>query len=109
MAKKEKEGFFAAFKKFLFEGNAMSMAVGVIIGAAMKDLVSSLVDNIFSPIIGIFIGKVDFSTLSITIGETNIKYGAFITSLINFVILAFVVFLIIRIVNNIVIKIIKHN
>ena len=101
MAKKEKEGFFAAFKKFLFEGNAMSMAVGVIIGAAMKDLVSSLVDNIFSPIIGIFTGKVDFSTLSITIGETNIKYGAFITSLINFVILAFVVFLIIRIVNNI--------
>lgn len=101
MAKKEKEGFFAAFKKFLFEGNAMSMAVGVIIGAAMKDLVSSLVDNIFSPIIGIFTGKVDFSTLSITIGEANIKYGAFITSLINFVILAFVVFLIVRIVNNI--------
>lgn len=101
MAKKEKEGFFAAFKKFLFEGNAMSMAIGVIIGAAMKDLVTSLVDNIFSPIIGIFTGKVDFSTLSITVGDANIKYGAFITSLINFVILAFVVFLIVRIVNNI--------
>ena len=101
MAKKEKEGFFSAFKKFLFEGNAMSMAIGVIIGAAMKDLVTSLVDNIFSPIIGIFTGKVDFSTLSITVGDANIKYGAFITSLINFVILAFVVFLIVRIVNNI--------
>ena len=87
--------FFKAFKKFLLEGDALSMAVGVIIGAAMKDLVTSLVDNVFTPIIGLVLGQVDFSTLSFGIGSAQIKYGAFITSIINFVLLAFVVFLII--------------
>lgn len=87
--------FFKAFKKFLLEGDALSMAVGVIIGAAMKDLVTSLVDNVFAPIIGLVLGQVDFSTLSFGIGDAQIKYGAFITSIINFVLLAFVVFLII--------------
>ena len=56
--------FFKAFKKFLLEGDALSMAVGVIIGAAMKDLVTSLVDNVFTPIIGLVLGQVDFSALS---------------------------------------------
>ena len=87
--------FFKAFKNFLLEGDALSMAVGVIIGAAMKDLVTSLVDNVFTPIIGLVLGQVDFSTLSFGIGDAQIKYGAFITSIINFVLLAFVVFLII--------------
>ncbi len=87
--------FFKAFKNFLLEGDALSMAVGVIIGAAMKDLVTSLVDNVFTPIIGLVLGQVDFSKLSFGIGDAQIKYGAFITSIINFVLLAFVVFLII--------------
>ena len=91
--------FFKAFKNFLLEGDALSMAVGVIIGAAMKDLVTSLVDNVFTPIIGLVLGQVDFSALSFGIGDAQIKYGAFITSIINFVLLAFVVFLIIYLID----------
>ena len=98
---KKKSTFFADFKKFLLEGNALSMAVGVIIGTALKDVVTSLVENIFNPIIGIFTGHVDFSKLAINLGdELTIKYGAFITALINFVILAFVVFIVIRSINK---------
>lgn len=102
MAKdKKKSTFFSDFKKFLLEGNALSMAVGVIIGTALKDVVTSLVENIFNPIIGIFTGHVDFSKLAINLGdELTIKYGAFITALINFVILAFVVFIVIRSINK---------
>ena len=97
----KKTGFFKAFKNFILEGDAISMAVGVIIGAAMKDLVTSLVDNMFTPVIGLVLGKVDFSSLSITIGSASIKYGAFITSLINFVLMAFVVFLIIYLIDKV--------
>ena len=97
----KKTGFFKAFKNFLLEGDAISMAVGVIIGAAMKDLVTSLVDNMFTPVIGLVIGKVDFSALSIKMGDATIKYGAFITSLINFVLMAFVVFLIIYLIDKV--------
>lgn len=96
----EKKGFFNEFKKFLTESDAVSLAVGVIIGAAMKDLVTSLVDNIFNPIIGLAVGKVDFSSLQIKIGDATIRYGAFITSLINFVLMAFVVFLIVKTING---------
>lgn len=96
----KKTGFFKAFKNFLLEGDAISMAVGVIIGAAMKDLVTSLVDNMFSPIIGLVLGKVDFSSLSVSIGDATIKYGAFITALINFILMAFVVFLIIYLIDK---------
>lgn len=92
--------FLNEFKKFLTESDAVSLAVGVIIGAAMKDLVTSLVDNIFNPIIGLAVGKVDFSSLKIEIGSTAIRYGAFLTSLINFVIMAFVVFLIVKAINT---------
>lgn len=96
----KKTGFFKAFKNFLLEGDAISMAVGVIIGAAMKDLVTSLVDNMFSPVIGLVLGKVDFSSLSVSVGDATIKYGAFITALINFILMAFVVFLIIYLIDK---------
>ena len=96
----KKTGFFKAFKNFLLEGDAISMAVGVIIGAAMKDLVTSLVDNMFSPVIGLVLGKVDFSNLSVKVGEATIKYGAFITALINFILMAFVVFLIVYLIDK---------
>jgi len=96
----KKTGFFKAFKNFLLEGDAISMAVGVIIGAAMKDLVTSLVDNMFSPVIGLVLGKVDFSGLCVKIGDATIKYGAFITALINFILMAFVVFLIIYLIDK---------
>lgn len=102
MAKeKKKSTFFADFKKFLTEGNALSMAIGVIIGTALKDVVTSLVENIFNPIIGIFTGHIDFSKLAVDLGdELTIRYGAFITALINFVILAFVVFVVVRFINK---------
>lgn len=113
MAKeKKKSTFFADFKKFLTEGNALSMAIGVIIGTALKDVVTSLVENIFNPIIGIFTGHIDFSKLAIDLGdELTIKYGAFITALINFVILAFVVFIVVRVINkfNDKLKALSHN
>ena len=96
----KKTGFFKAFKNFLLEGDAISMAVGVIIGAAMKDLVTSLVDNMFSPVIGLVLGKVDFSGLCVKIGDATIKYGAFLTALINFILMAFVVFLIVYLIDK---------
>lgn len=88
--------FFNEFKDFITKGNVLDMAVGVIIGAAFKDIVTSLTDNIISPILAIF-GKADFSSYVIPLfGNNAIKYGAFITSLINFLIMAFIIFLIIK-------------
>ncbi len=88
--------FFNEFKEFIMKGNVLDMAVGVIIGAAFKDIVTSLTDNIISPILAIF-GKADFSSYIIPLnGDNAIKYGAFITSVINFLIMAFIIFLLIK-------------
>lgn len=87
------------FKEFALRGNVLDLAVGVIIGAAFQSLVTSLTNNIISPILGAF-GKVDLSGWSLKIGTLNITYGAFITDIINFVIMAFVVFLIVKFMNK---------
>lgn len=88
--------FLNEFKEFITKGNVLDMAVGVIIGAAFKDIVTSLTDNIISPILAIF-GKADFSSYSLPLfGDNAIKYGAFITSVINFLIMAFIIFLLIK-------------
>ena len=88
--------FFNEFKEFITKGNVLDMAVGVIIGAAFKDIVTSLTDNIISPILAIF-GKADFSSYIIPLnGDNAIKYGAFITAVINFLIMAFIIFLLIK-------------
>lgn len=88
--------FLNEFKEFITKGNVLDMAVGVIIGAAFKDIVTSLTDNIISPILAIF-GKVDFSSYVLPLnGENAIKYGAFITAVINFLIMAFIIFLLIK-------------
>lgn len=84
------------FKKFISRGNVVDMAVGVIIGAAFGKIVSSLVNDMLMPFVGIFLGGVDFSTLSITIGEAQIKYGAFIQTIIDFVIIAFTIFVVVK-------------
>ncbi len=89
------------FKDFLNRGSVMDLAVGVIIGAAVTAVVNSLVEDIISPIIGMFLGGVDFSNLSWQIGDAQILYGAFINALINFFIVAFVLFLIVRSFNKI--------
>ena len=88
------------FKEFISRGNVMDMAVGVIIGGAFGKIVSSLVNDILMPIIGVLIGGVDFSNLSIKIGEAKITYGMFIQNVIDFLIIAFCVFLFVKVINK---------
>jgi len=92
--------FFKEFREFALRGNVMSLAVGVIIGSSFQGVVSSLTNDLLSPIIGLFT-KQNFDTLEITIFNIHLRYGAFITSVMNFIIMAFVVFLLIRIMNKI--------
>jgi len=91
--------FLNEFKDFALKGNVLNLAVGVIIGAAFQGVVSSLTENILSPIIGLFTRQ-NFDSLKLDVVGITLKYGAFITSIINFLIMAFVVFLIVRIVNK---------
>jgi large conductance mechanosensitive channel len=88
------------FKEFALKGNVMDLAVGVIIGAAFGKIVASLVDNILMPIIGILLQGINFKDKAISIGEAKITYGLFIGACIDFVIIAFVLFLIIKGMNN---------
>ncbi|WP_426348114.1 large conductance mechanosensitive channel protein MscL [Alloiococcus sp. CFN-8] len=88
------------FKDFAMRGNVLDLAVGVIIGGAFNSIVTSLVDNIISPIIGIFSGKVDMSAIFIKIADTKIFIGAFIQSIIDFIIIAFTIFIMIKMVNK---------
>lgn len=91
--------FLNEFKEFALRGNVLDLAVGVIIGGAFQGVVNSLVEDIISPVIGLFANK-DFSNLVVAIGDVELKYGSFITSIINFVIMAFVIFLIVKGMNN---------
>ena len=84
------------FKEFAMKGNVIDMAIGVIIGGAFQKIVTSLVNDIIMPAIAVFTGKVDFSDLVVTIGNSSIKYGAFITTIIDFLIIAFSIFIAIR-------------
>ncbi len=99
-------GMISEFKEFALKGNMVDMAVGIVMGGAVGVLVTSLVENLINPIVGKFTGGVDFSKFGIKIGENeagealNLGVGAFIGAFINFLILAFVIFMIIKIVNN---------
>lgn len=88
------------FKEFALKGNIIDLAVGVIIGGAFQSIVKSLVDDIIMPTIAIFTGKVDYSQLAITIGQSSIKYGSFITSVVNFFIIALSIFFVIKYLNK---------
>ena len=88
------------FKKFIARGNVLDLAVGVIVGGAFSSIVTSLVNNIFTPIIGLVLGGVDFSNLSITFRDTQIMYGAFIQSVMDFLIVAFCLFIVVKVVNK---------
>jgi large conductance mechanosensitive channel len=90
--------FLQEFKEFALRGNVMNMAVGVIIGASFQGVVTSLTQNILSPIIGLF-AKQNFDSLVLKFWNVEIKYGAFITSVANFFIMAFVIFLMVRAMN----------
>ena len=93
------KNFIAEFKKFIARGNVMDMAVGIIIGGAFTSIVTSLVDDIINPILGL-VGGMNFDQYAIKIAGASIHYGRFITSIINFLIMALVVFLIVKAVNG---------
>ena len=88
--------FFKDFKDFAVKGNMMTMAVGIIIGAAFTAIVTSLVNDILMPLITILTGKANVEELFFTVGETEIYYGKFIQAIIVFIITAFVVFLLVK-------------
>ena len=89
------------FKDFLSKGNVLDLAVGVIIGGAFQKIVTSLVNDIFMPILGIIIGGLDFTNLTIKFKDATINYGLFIQNIIDFLIMAFCIFIIIKLFNNI--------
>ena len=107
-------GMISEFKEFALKGNMVDMAVGIVMGGAIGTLVGSMVENLINPIVGKFTGGVDLGSLQASIGERTVtneegvdvieqlmlNYGAFVTSFINFLILAFVIFLIVKTVNN---------
>lgn len=88
------------FKEFAMRGNVMDMAVGVIIGGAFGKIVSSLVDDVLMPLIGTATGGIDFSGLAVEIGDAQIKYGMFIQNIIDFIIVAFCIFMMIKGMNK---------
>jgi len=94
------KNFASEFKKFIARGNVMDLAVGVIIGGAFKAIVDSLVNDIISPVIGLFSGDTLNSSV-LTIGDVSIAYGSFISAIVNFLIIALVLFMLIRWVNKI--------
>ncbi len=94
--------FLNEFKEVIMRGNVLDLAVAVLVGAAFQSIVTSLTDNIISPVIGLFT-RMNFDQLSVQIPYTDviIKYGAFITSVINFLIMALIIFLIVKVINKI--------
>jgi len=88
------------FKDFISRGNVVDMAVGVVVGGAFTSIVNSLVKDILMPLIGIITGGIDFSSLAITVGEASINYGQFIQNIIYFLIVAWVIFLIVKAINK---------
>ena len=93
-------GFVKEFKEFAMKGNVMDMAVGVIIGGAFGKIVSSLVDDVLMPLIGVVTGGVDFTGLIAKVGDAEVKYGVFIQNIIDFLIIAFCIFLMIKAMNK---------
>lgn len=88
------------FKKFAFKGNVMDLAIGVIIGGAFGKIVTSLVNDLLMPLIGVLLGGLNFSKLSFHFGKAVVHYGAFINSVVDFFIVSFTIFLILRAVQN---------
>ena len=91
--------FIEEFKAFALRGNVMDMAIGVIIGGAFTSIVTSLTENLINPILGLF-GGTDLSGFVLNLGGVELRYGAFITSIINFLIMAFVLFCLLKAVNK---------
>jgi large conductance mechanosensitive channel len=108
-------GIIQEFKEFAVKGNALDMAVGIIIGAAFNNIVQSLVNDVIMPPLGMLIGKVDFKELKVVLQEADaaatppvvevaMKYGMFINQVINFLIVAWVVFIMVKMMNKVISK-----
>ena len=97
------------FKKFIERGNVLDLAVGVIIGAAFGKIVTSLVEDILTPLIGIVTGGIDFSGMKATVGKASIMYGNFIQNIVNFLIIAMSIFLFIKFINRLSKKVKKEE
>ena len=95
------KGIIGEFKEFALRGNVMDMAVGIVIGAAFSGIINSLVSDIIMPVIGLFTGNYNFANMAIQLSEDNaITYGAFIEAVLSFVLIAIVLFLIIKFFNR---------
>ena len=98
------KAFITEFKKFVARGNVMDMAVGIIIGGAFTAIVTSLVDDILMPVLSLLTGGFDFSALCIVLGEgenaATLNYGSFIAAIINFLLIALVIFMLIKAINK---------
>ena len=88
------------FKEFVMRGNVLDLAVAVIIGVAFGQIIASLVNDILMPLIGLVLGGINFSELSFTVGAAVVRWGAFVQSILDFVIVAFVIFMIVRTMNR---------
>ena len=88
------------FKQFAVKGNVLDLAVGVVIGGAFGKIVTSLVNDLIMPLVGLLLGGIDFSSLQLPVGDTAILYGAFIQSVVDFFIVSFSIFLFIKLINN---------
>ena len=100
IAKEKGKGFIAEFRQFIARGSVIDMAVGVIIGGAFKTIVDSLVNDILMPLVGIFVGENTFAALCFSVGSANILAGNFIQAVINFLIMAFVIFCMVKAINR---------
>ncbi|ARB39421.1 large conductance mechanosensitive channel protein MscL [Bacillus subtilis] len=88
------------FKAFAMRGNIVDLAIGVVIGGAFGKIVTSLVNDIIMPLVGLLLGGLDFSGLSFTFGDAVVKYGSFIQTIVNFLIISFSIFIVIRTLNG---------
>ncbi|MEG9464230.1 large conductance mechanosensitive channel protein MscL [Bacillus amyloliquefaciens] len=87
---------WSEFKSFAMRGNIMDLAIGVVIGGAFGKIVTSLVEDIIMPLVGLLLGGLDFSGLAVTFGDAHIKYGSFIQTIVNFFVISFSIFIVIR-------------
>ncbi len=94
------KGFMNEFKAFALKGNVMDLAVAVIIGAAFGKIVSSLVANVITPVIGLLLGGINFSELKYVVGDATVTYGIFLQSVFDFLVIALVIFMVVRGINK---------
>ena len=97
------------FKEFISKGNVLDLAVGVVMGSAFSGIVTSLVNDIIMPLVGLLIGGIDFSGMHATVGDASITYGNFIQNIVNFLIIALSIFMFIKFINRISKKIKKEE